>query len=539
MQTFLSFFNQYKRYLYFVGLALMAIALPVSEFLMSISMFVLALAWLLNGPKKIQWQSFKNNKIAWITFLIFFIDVAGLLNTTDFNYALSDLRVKLPLLLVPVFIAPAKFTTKEITTILFLFVGSTFVGSLICFTNYHVNLKDNLHNIRDVSIFISHIRFGLMINIAILILTYYAVQWRNKFSIAMLFMALWLVYFLLFLGSVNGYIVFTLLLVFAFFFLLFKSPFRKLALALGVFFIFIAAYISVKSIIAYQSYFVVKKVNYNDSEHILKKNRRGNALQSYTNNNQLQNGYYVWRNISRKELKASWQKRADKKYYEYDVKNQTVIGTLIKYLTSKGLPKDADGVALLSEQDIKNVELGYTDYRRENWNNLELRIDQFFFQLNSIANQNNPGAKPFVQRLYYLIGSFSIIKNNFFTGVGTGDIQHAFDKYYQENQSELQAAFRIRTHNQYLTYFATHGIFGFILFLYAVFYPFVRFYKSNVIIIIAVAQFILLFSFLTEDTLESQPGVTLYIFIIAMGIVSLNQKGRNIKTADPLSATED
>lgn len=406
MQTFLSFFNQYKRYLYFVGLALMAIALPVSEFLMSISMFVLALAWLLNGPKKIQWQSFKNNKIAWITFLIFFIDVAGLLNTTDFNYALSDLRVKLPLLLVPVFIAPAKFTTKEITTILFLFVGSTFVGSLICFTNYHVNLKDNLHNIRDVSIFISHIRFGLMINIAILILTYYAVQWRNKFSIAMLFMALWLVYFLLFLGSVNGYIVFTLLLVFAFFFLLFKSPFRKLALALGVFFIFIAAYISVKSIIAYQSYFVVKKVNYNDSEHILKKNRRGNALQSYTNNNQLQNGYYVWRNISRKELKASWQKRADKKYYEYDVKNQTVIGTLIKYLTSKGLPKDADGVALLSEQDIKNVELGYTDYRRENWNNLELRIDQFFFQLNSIANQNNPGAKPFVQRLYYLIGSF-------------------------------------------------------------------------------------------------------------------------------------
>lgn len=538
MQTFLSFFNQYKRYLYFVGLALMAIALPVSEFLMSISMFVLALAWLLNGPKKIQWQSFKNNKIAWITFLIFFIDVAGLLNTTDFNYALSDLRVKLPLLLVPVFIAPAKFTTKEITTILFLFVGSTFVGSLICFTNYHVNLKDNLHNIRDVSIFISHIRFGLMINIAILILTYYAVQWRNKFSIAMLFMALWLVYFLLFLGSVNGYIVFTLLLVFAFFFLLFKSPFRKLALALGVFFIFIAAYISVKSIIAYQSYFVVKKVNYNDSEHILKKNRRGNALQSYTNNNQLQNGYYVWRNISRKELKASWQKRADKKYYEYDVKNQTVIGTLIKYLTSKGLPKDADGVALLSEQDIKNVELGYTDYRRENWNNLELRIDQFFFQLNSIANQNNPGAKPFVQRLYYLIGSFSIIKNNFFTGVGTGDIQHAFDKYYQENQSELQAAFRIRTHNQYLTYFATHGIFGFILFLYAVFYPFVRFYKSNVIII-AVAQFILLFSFLTEDTLESQPGVTLYIFIIAMGIVSLNQKGRNIKTADPLSATED
>ena len=127
-------------------------------------------------------------------------------------------------------------------------------------------------------------------------------------------------------------------------------------------------------------------------------------------------------------------------------------------------------------------------------------------------------------------------KNNFFTGVGTGDIQDEFDAFYQADHSELSPKYRIRTHNQYLSYFVTNGILGFLLFLYAVAYPFVRFTKTD--LILAIAQFILLFSFLSEDTLESQPGVTLYIFIISLGIVSSNYVNNPSKTLDPLSATE-
>jgi len=520
MQTLFTFTNRYKPHLYFIGMALMAIALPVSEFLMSISMFTLALAWLLNGPKKMQWQAFKNNKLAWITFLIFFIDVAGLINTSNFDYALSDLRVKLPLLLVPVFVAPAKFKDKEVRAILALFVGSTLVGSLICFINYHINLKDNLFNIREVSIYISHIRFGLMINISILILVYFAIKLKNRLSMVLIIAALWLVYFLVFLGSVNGYIILTLLILIGAIVLVLKSPYPKLGLLFGLLIFLIAGYISVVGFKAFKSYFLVKNVAYNNPDSILKKNSRGNVLVSNKNNKQLQNGYYVWRNISRKELKKEWKKRADDKYHEYDIKNQIVTGTLIKYLTSKGLPKDADGMAALSNQDIKNVELGHTDYRRENWNNLEFRIDQFFFQINAITKQNNPEGKSFVQRIYYLDAAINIIKNNFFIGVGTGDIQDEFDAFYQADNSKLPPKYRIRTHNQYLSYFVTNGILGFLLFLYASAYPFVRFSKSS--LILAIAQFILLFSFLSEDTLESQPGVTLYVFIIALGIVSSN-----------------
>ena len=73
-----------KADLYFYGLALMAIGLPVSEFLMSLSMFLLAIAWLLNGPKKIQLSAFKKNKLAWSGVILFLIPFVSLLWTSDY-----------------------------------------------------------------------------------------------------------------------------------------------------------------------------------------------------------------------------------------------------------------------------------------------------------------------------------------------------------------------------------------------------------------------------------------------------------------------
>ena len=522
MNTLRSFVSKYKQYFYFIAMAIMAIALPVSEFLMSISIFALAIAWLLNGPKKTQWQAFNQNKLAWITVSIFLIEVVGLINTSNYDYAFSELRNKLPLLLVPVFIAPARFSNKEFKGLLALFVGSTMVGSLICFINYQFYLKDNLINFREVSIFISHIRFGLMINLSILILIYYAIILKNKWSFALLAMTFWFGYFLLFLGSGNGYFIFGVLLLVGFIALIIKSPYTKIGIGVGFLFILFNLYVGILSNDAYHSYFVPRDVAYNNPDNIQKKNERGHRLSSNINNKHLQNGYFVWRNITRKELKKEWGKRADEKYLTHDIKQQIVMGTLIKYLTSKGYPKDSVGASMLSDQDIKNIEMGFTDYRQENWNNLEVRVDHFFFQLYAIVNQKNPGGKPFMQRLYYLEGAFSIIENNFFFGVGTGDIQDEFDNYYKEDQSKLQSQYRVRTHNQFLTYFITLGIFGFIWFLYATIYPLIRFSRLN--FILAVAQLVLLLSFLTEDTLETQPGVTLYAFVIALGIIAINMK---------------
>ncbi len=145
MNKLLSPKNKYKHYLYFISMAFMAIGLPVSKFLLSLSIFGLASAWLLSGPKKTQWKTFYQNKLVWITISIFLIEVIGLATTSNYDYAFSQLRIKLPLLLVPFFIASVKFSDEEYSSLLALFVGSTFVGSIICFFNYQLNLKEKFH----------------------------------------------------------------------------------------------------------------------------------------------------------------------------------------------------------------------------------------------------------------------------------------------------------------------------------------------------------------------------------------------------------
>ena len=77
--------------------------------------------------------------------------------------------------------------------------------------------------------------------------------------------------------------------------------------------------------------------------------------------------------------------------------------------------------------------------------------------------------------------------------------------------SKLAPGQRWRSHNQFLSIFVAFGIFGFLWFLLALFYPPWKLkgytdYFFLVFIIIGIL------SMLTEDTLESQTGVTFFTF---------------------------
>ena len=209
-----------KEDLYLYAFGLMAIGLPISEFLMSVSFFLLATAWLVNGPKKDQWKAFVKNKLAWSGVILFLLPAVSVLWSSDLAYSVHDLRVKLPLLLVPFFASASRISKKEFYIILGLLVASTFVTSMTLLINYLINLKGEAFNIREVSIFISHIRFSLIIDICIFILLYAAARWRNKYSVLALAMAFWFIYFIFFLGSGNGFLG-------LFFFLVVHLPLQK------------------------------------------------------------------------------------------------------------------------------------------------------------------------------------------------------------------------------------------------------------------------------------------------------------------------
>lgn len=512
-----------KANLYFAGLALMAIGLPVSEFLMSLSIMILALAWIVNGPKKFQWLAFKENKLAWTGVVLFIIPFVSLLWTSNYEYSFHDLRIKLPLLLVPFFIASYAISNRQFYILLALFVGSTFVGSLIIFINYYLNLRGNLENIRDLSIFISHIRFSLIIDICIFILLYAAFKWRNRYSLIALALAAWFIYFIFFLGSGNGFIGLLSIFLFTILIALLKSTNKVIKYGIIGVFIFYCAYILVLSFSSYKSHFVVKDDPYNRQE--IKKDIK---YKSIVNDKQLENGFYIWRNIAYIELSKEWKQLSTSEYHKFDKKGQEIRGTIIRYLTSKGLSKDSIGIHQLSEKDIQNIQDGNYHYQLNEWNNLKLRIDQFFYQIMSFQNEGNPGNKPFLQRLFYWKGAISIIGNNFFFGVG-GNIQDEFNTYFKSQASELGNKYWLHSHNQYLTYFVVGGLVGFLLFLWAVFYPLVIYAKKN--LLLTLFQVILLISFITEDTLETQPGVTMYVLFLALGIALLNYK-KDLKQAD-------
>jgi O-antigen ligase len=122
----------------------------------------------------------------------------------------------------------------------------------------------------------------------------------------------------------------------------------------------------------------------------------------------------------------------------------------------------------------------------------------------------------------------NIIRENLWFGTGTGDIDNAFKQMYPKMKSQLPPDQWWRTHNQYLTVFATLGIFGFLLFIFAMVWPGIKLnmYKDYFFLVFFVISTL---SMLTEDTLDTQAGVTFYAFFTMLFLL-----GRD--TINPLIA---
>ncbi len=99
---------------------------------------------------------------------------------------------------------------------------------------------------------------------------------------------------------------------------------------------------------------------------------------------------------------------------------------------------------------------------------------------------------------------------NFWTGVGIGDLSKESENYYQTHH--LDSPFNgVLPHNQFVFVFAGTGIFGLMLFSLAVLYPITQFhFRRNYLAISFNA--VLLTSFFFDHTLETQIGLGFYLF---------------------------
>jgi hypothetical protein len=189
-------------------------------------------------------------------------------------------------------------------------------------------------------------------------------------------------------------------------------------------------------------------------------------------------------------------------------------GTLIRYLASKELRKDADGVAALDASEVRAIELGVPTCTDTREHGLRKRLNRIFFEWSNYRAGGDPDGHSIIQRWEFWKTAAYIIRNNFWIGVGTGDVKEAFRDAYTENESPLNNAYRLRAHNQYLTMWLTYGIGGLILFLLVVFFPVMKRQRRDSLTVMIVLLVSL--SFITEDTLESQAGVMFMAFFYTL-----------------------
>jgi O-antigen ligase len=94
-------------------------------------------------------------------------------------------------------------------------------------------------------------------------------------------------------------------------------------------------------------------------------------------------------------------------------------------------------------------------------------------------------------------------------------VKAAFQEFYETNNSPLEAKWRRRAHNQFLTFMISFGIPGLIICLLALIAP--LFLAKRHHSFMATGFFILMFlSMINEDTLETSIGASFVAFFYAL-----------------------
>ncbi len=542
--TFEKGYQIFVRTAYIVGIAIIIVFLPFSKYILSIGMWTVTGAWVLERmnltkflnffctgslAKKIMlgfpytlvlwfvsigkgFKLFFRNKPAMILASVYLLHILGLFFTSDFEYAFKDLRTKAPILILPLYFSTLKaFNRGDFYRFIFIFIINLVIVTL---ANTWKLVNFEFIDIRDISVHISHIILGLMISMALFFLGYFLIRGR-RISVwlksgALLLIA-WFLLYLVISKSFTGLGVFFLTLIILLIIYTFRSRniWLKTGCILSVLIVIAGGGLYLKSVVT--DYYRVEPVDLTTLDSV---NVQGNPYTHITENKQTENGHYVWIYIQWWELGESWNKRSEIPFDSTDLKGQEIKYTLIRYMTSKGLRKDANGVKQLTEKDVKAVEKGIANVVNLNQLSLRGRIYELLMGYENYLATGNPTGSSSMQRFEFWKASWGIICDNWLIGVGTGDMNDTFEQQYEKMQTKLSPDQRWRSHNQFMSILIGFGMIGLIWFLFSLIYPAYRkhgFHDYFFLVFFIIAML----SLLTEDTLESQAGVSFFYFFYA------------------------
>ena len=455
-------------------LCLFVVGIVCSKFLMSMGILLGLLHLIIEGHYKEYYTNLKNNRFFIAALIFYVLHVIGMLWSDDFVYGMNDLKSKATLVAVPlIVIARPLVLRKSYKLLIGLFILTVLITSSINYVVYHFYGNEfNFTDAREMSLFNSHIRYAIMVVFSIPLL--YDLSLDNKrLRLFFLFISLWLVFYTFSSQVLTGIICFVAMILAVIIYpLLSHRKYLSLTflLASGIL-VCSLVYFGLKSNVTSESLPVVNVTG----------------------------------------VEEAWEKRSKIDYDGKDRRNQDLKYTLARFLLSKKYPNNAAGIDSLSIQEVLAIEKGMAHYT-EMKGGIFGRIEGLRYQL---SHMSDPNGHSLLQRFEAWKVGFSIFKKAPLIGVGTGDLKRVFTQEYKALETKLSKKNQIRAHNTFLTSAITFGVLGLLIFLYLVFVS-GRIQVQNYNLSGFIFWTMMIVSFLFEDTLETQTGITMFAFFMAL-----------------------
>ena len=506
---------------FFITLVAFAIVLPLSQALVSIFAGIVLITSLVEDSWENKKKRLNKRKILFLLPAIFLIYLIGsIITNAIWGDYLYDLRKTLFFLVLPLaFIFGKEINNRQKRFIFYVFAFSIAISIIVALFQWkYIHETDNF-NVHKAGL-ISHIRFSFQLILIIwffvfLIQKNYKIL-KNSAKLGVVFLTIFYLSFLLFQQSLTGLIAFSASFAFYLFYLIFqlKKKFR-IFLILSSLLIMTLPIIYVVSVV--NSFYNIETF---DKETIIKKTKQGNWYSHDFRSPMVENGNYVNLFICHVEMREEWNKLSEFKYDSTGINGYPVHSTLIRYLTSKDLKKDAKGVLALNKQDIQNIENGIANviFQKKKYS-LYPRIYQTVWEYYVYSHTGEANYQSFSQRIEFAKAALLIIDDNFWFGVGPGNWKQEFKSAYLKNKSKLNENLYASSHNQYLNYMVKFGIVGFTLIMFFIIYPIIRQrkYKDPLFLIFLVFLF---FANFADSNFESHMGSSFFVFFYCLFLIT-------------------
>ena len=507
---------------FFVSLLCFVIVLPFSQALVSIFGGVILFVGLIEDSFKNKVARFKRNKILLFIPCIFVIYLLSFIFFYRTGNSLYDLQKTLFFIVLPLsFMIGKPLSSFQKRFLFYAFTLAVFAATIVAIFNWFFVKETGDFGVHKISL-ISHIRFSFQL---ILVFWFLVIFIQKNYSflkiwikVTLLFLALFILGFLFFQQSLTGIIAFGASVLFYFVYKLFqiKNKYRGVLITI----LFVVILIPVFYVIwIVHSFYDFEKV---DRKTIDTKTALGNYYSHDFENLAVENGYYTYLYICSEEMESEWNKISELQYDHIMPNGFPLYTILYRYLTSKGLRKDADGIKSLTATDIKNIENGMTNiiFQQKKYS-LYPRIYQTVWEYYMYSITGDPSYQSFSQRIEFTKAAVTIIKENPWFGVGAGNWKEEFKNTYIKNNSKLKEGLYASSHNQYLNYMVKFGITGFITIFFLIAFPVIKTggYKDLLFLIFLVFLF---FANFADSNFESHMGSSFFIFFYCLFIIQPN-----------------